>query len=91
MHNEKTVKCGSSFPGVSLCGIHSNSHQPLGEDLVNPSGSCLQGLLLSIVPIMCPPPRPACPLKHLLSRFALLSPPCAEAMSQAEEGGSQFH
>lgn len=47
--------------GVNPRGIHSNSHQLLGEELVNPSGSCLQGYLLSVVPFMCPLPRPAYP------------------------------
>lgn len=55
--------------------------QPLGEDLVNASGFCLQGLLLSIVFLMCPPPRPACPLKHLPSRFAIKFPSCVGAES----------
>lgn len=78
--------------GVNPRGIHSNSHQLLGEELVNPSGSCLQGYLLSVVPFMCPLPRPASPCpRHSSLRFAVLSLPCAKAMSQAEKGGSESH
>ena len=65
-----TVKCSSSYPGVKLCGIHSSSWKPLGEDLINSSGYYGLGLLLPIVPIWALLPGPPAPWSSP-SRFTL--------------------